>query len=100
MEKKVAKAMKQMVVGKEPPSIRTKISRAPKEVAVKDIPTHRPAPMKKLETYKLLGGSSTPVGSPPPGFVFQNIPYFLVNHMNFLFIYRQKSCTDRSIVFT
>ena len=47
-----------MGVGKEQPSIITKLRRAPKEVAVKDILTHRPTPMKNLKTYKLLGASS------------------------------------------
>ena len=49
LEKKVAKARKQMGVGKEQPSIMTKMRRAPKEVAVKDIP---------------VGGDSPPTGHP------------------------------------
>ena len=54
-----------MGVGKEQPNIMTKMRRAPKEVAVKDIPTDRPPPMEKLKTYKLLGSGSRPVVSTP-----------------------------------
>ena len=61
-EKKVILARKKMGADKCQPSILEKVIQSRR----KDTPSHRPPPMEKLKTYKLLGAGSRPVVSTPP----------------------------------
>ena len=52
-----------MVADKCQISILEKVTQS--RLKIKDTPSHRPPPMEKLKTYKLLGSGSRPVVSTP-----------------------------------